>query len=237
VENARMRPKFLNDYRIWAGVFIGIFLISAMIMLNANSVRTQFVRDYRAISCSIESRDFQAGKGSYFRWNLSCSDHLRRQLDVSEPQYETSKVGQEVTIYASKESPAVWEKFVPTPRWHDELVARYWVIYFVTGLATFGIFRSIWKWARSEVSELVAAVITEAEVMGVVASDDRGSLPRVKLRFPVKGEVFEGMFPTTSKMLGDHFETRTVQVAVNENEPAESRILSMFMVAELIPKE
>ena len=230
-----MRPKFVENFRIWVGVFIGILLVSLVIMLNTNSARTQFVRDYRPVTCSIETRTFQTGKGSYCRWDLSCSDCLRRKLDVNEPEYETSKVGQEVTVYASKKSPKVWERNKPTDRWHDELVARYWIIYVLAALAIFGVFRSIWKWAKSEVSELSAAVITEAEVVGVVASDEMGSVPRLKLRFMVKGVPYEGMFSTTSKMLGDHFENRTVQVAVNENDPSESRDFSTFTIAELTP--
>lgn len=232
-----MRPSIVQGYKTSVWVFIVIVIISALIINGVETSRADLVRNHRSQICTIVGRDIQSSKSNSYLWTLSSQkDFLRRELRVSESEYESSKIGQDVPIFSSVKNPSVWEAFIPTEQWHGDLLKKEWLIFLgiVALLSLF--FRAFWNEAKREVKRLNSAVITDADIIGLDASESRGALTSVMLRFKVRGEQFEGKFPTTLTSLGDHFETRTVQLAVNEDNPSKSRILSMFTLAELIPK-
>jgi hypothetical protein len=233
-----MLPSFIQGFRTAIWVFATICVLVSLCLYYADSYRAAFVQNHVAQTCTIKGRHFSEGKSNTYTWSLSCAMPIQsRSVDVSQPEYEASKIGQEVPIYFSKDAPGIWERFEPTSEWRSDLRLKSSLIFVTVAVLIALVFIAIWKESVREVDRLGKANIVDAEVIGIIGSDSKGEGTKVKLRFQVKGQPYEGTFSTTSNLLGNHFETRTVKMAVDEDNPSESRILEMYKVAELIPMD
>lgn len=234
MNNVRLKDSFVLGFKVSVGAFVALLAFTALVFNGIEISRADFVAKNKMQVCTISSGNIHSGKSPTYEFDLACPDNITRKLDVNDSEYMAMKVGQEITLYTAK-SNGLFERFEPTAEWRDRKKALEWevilIIFTVIGLVHWG----IWVEAKRELERLRNASILDAEILGISVYESKVTTANARLRFMAKGKPFEGVFPTNPTQMNDHFQNRTVKVAVNEEDPAKSKILSMFTTVELIP--
>lgn len=219
-------------FKVWCGILAVGFLFALYIVQAKQSDREQFVKSHVLEQCTIFESYMRQGKSASYQQTLRCPGPVAlRSEEVSGSTYFSTKIGDSVTVYYSKDRPAIWSRDLPTREWDQKKTETEWLVFVVVLGIVVAIFIGVHFSAQHEKEFLEKAEILDAEIVKVSVGEGK-TQSTIRVRFLYGGAWREETLTVANQKMNIYFETRKTRVAVT---PSACKALDSLMFVELVP--
>lgn len=208
------------------------FLFALYLVQARQSDREQFVKSHAVEQCTIFESYMRQGKSASYEQTLRCPGPVAlRSEEVSGSTYFGTKIGDSVTVYYSKDRPAIWSRDLPTPEWDRKKTETEWLVFVVVFGVVIVILFGTHLYGQHEKEFLEKAQIVDAEIVKVSIGGPK-TQSTITVRFLYEEEWREETLTVANEKMNTYFDTRRTRVAVTSSA---CNVLDSLMFVELAP--